>query len=183
MTRPVGALRQATMRDIPEVLRLGEYMYASVGIDVDLTWRDLGRAQLESRLGSDLLGWVIDDAEVAGSLAACGFVNRASRLPLPGAQSPVRGYVQWVVTDPKWQRQGLALAIMGAIMDWAVGEGVDALDLYSSPTARALYLSIGFRFSPEVEYPPGVLGVPMQWRARRTHEGPARPSGHVGGDA
>ncbi|NTV38436.1 MAG: GNAT family N-acetyltransferase [Demequinaceae bacterium] len=175
--------RAAAAGDIDEILRLGEYMYRSVGVDVDATWRDLGRSQLESRLGVDLLGWVIDMQESTGSLAACGFVNRSPRLPLPGARSSVRGYVQWVVTDPRSQRAGLASAIMGEILEWAVGERVDSLDLHSSPAARSLYLSLGFQFSPNVDYPQAVLGAPMQWRPSRTGEGPARPSRHVGGDA
>ena len=175
--------RVANGADIPEILRLGEFMYASVGIGVDDSWRDLGRSQLESRLGSELLGWVIDDADSAGSLAACGFVNSSPRLPLPGARSSVRGYVQWVVTDPRRQRQGLARAIMGAITEWARSEGIDSLDLHSSPAARSLYLSLGFQFSPNVDYPQGVLGAPMQWRPGGTHAGPARPAGHVGDDA
>ncbi len=176
-------LRVANTADIPEIIRLGEFMYASVGIGIDDSWRDLGRSQIESRLGSELLGWVIDDAESAGSLGACGFVNRTPRLPLPGARSSVRGYVQWVVTDPGRQRRGLARVIMGAIMEWATCEGIDMLDLHSSPAARSLYLSLGFQFSPKIDYPQGVLGAPMQWRPGRTDEGPARPPGHVGDHA
>jgi GNAT superfamily N-acetyltransferase len=169
--------------DVPEILRLGEYMYASVGGAVDDGWRALGRSQLESRLGSDLLGWVIDDKAAPGRLAACGFVNSTPRLPLPGARTALRGYVQWVVTDPDRQRQGHARAIMARLMQWACDEDVAVLDLHSSPVARAFYVSLGFRPSPHVEYPPEVLGVPMQWRVTPTGVGPARPTGHVGDGA
>lgn len=171
-----GAPRAAHAADVPEILRLGESMYASVGIGVDDAWRDLGRERLTSRLGVDLFGWVIDDEELAGSLAACGFVNRSPRLPLPGARSGLGGYVQWVVTDTQHQRRGLARKIMGAIFEWSVIEGVDVLELHSSPTARSLYMALGFRFSPNIDYPPEVLGVPMRWMSGRTDSGPARPS-------
>ena len=179
----VVAPRMALPADIPEILRLGEYMYASVGGAVDDGWRALGRSQLESRLGSDLLGWVIDDEAAPGQLAACGFVNKTPRLPLPGARTALRGYVQWVVTDPTHQRQGHARAIMSRLMHWAWVDGVAVLDLHSSPVARAFYASLGFRPSPDVDYPPEVRGVPMQWRVTPTEVGPARPSGHVGDDA
>ncbi|NYI41255.1 GNAT family N-acetyltransferase [Demequina lutea] len=177
------APRIAVAADIAEILRLGEYMYASVGGTVDDEWRALGRSQLESRLGSELLGWVIDDESVAGRLAACGFVNRTPRLPLPGARTALRGYVQWVVTDPAHQRRGHARAIMARLMRWAQDENVAVLDLNASPSARALYLELGFVFSPNIDYPPTTLGAPMQWRVTSTGVGPARPSGHVGGDA
>ena len=162
--------RAAAPEDIEQILRLGEYMYATVGITVDDYWRESGRLQLESRLGADLKGWVIDgdfaDSEgpSEGALAACGFVNRTPRLPLPGSRSPVRGYVQWVATDPRAQGQGCGRAIMTAMMGWAGQEGIDVLDLHSSPDARPFYLALGFRLSPDVDYPPAVRGVPMQWR-------------------
>jgi len=171
-----GLPRVALASDVPEILRLGALMYASGGMGVDAAWRDLGRAQLESRLGADLHGWVIDDEESAGALAACGFVNRSPRLPLPGASSALRGYVQWVVTDPEHQRRGLARSIMGAIMEWAVVESVEVLELQSSLAARPLYASLGFVFSPNIEFPPEVFGAPMQWRTGRTATGSARPS-------
>lgn len=158
--------REATVDDIPEILRLGAYMYSSVGGAVDDDWRELGRSQLDTRLGRDLLGWVVDagaDAEGKG-LAACGFVNLTPRLPLPHATTPIRGYIQWVVTDERYQRTGLGRVIMGAIINWSDGAGLDVLDLNSSPTARPLYLSLGFRFSPDVEYPATVPGAPMQRR-------------------
>ncbi len=133
-----GAPRAAHAVDVPEILRLGEFMYASVGTTVEDGWRTLGASQLAARLDADLHGWVIDDEELAGSLAACGFVNRSPRLPLPGARSGLGGYVQWVVTDTQHQRRGLARKIMGAIFEWSVIEGVDVLELHSSPTARSL---------------------------------------------
>jgi GNAT superfamily N-acetyltransferase len=162
--------RPAAAADIEQILRLGEYMYASVGIGVDEDWRESGRLQLRSRLGADLRGWVIDAGPGAlgdlgeGTLAACGFVNRTPRLPLPGSRSPLRGYVQWVATDPAAQGKGCGRAIMAAIMGWAVEERIEVLDLHSSPNARSFYLALGFRLSPDVDYPVEVRGVPMQWR-------------------
>ena len=172
----VSAPRVATKNDVNEILRLGELMYASVGIEVEDAWRELGRSQFEARLGANLLGWVVDDEDSQGCLSACGFVNRTPRLPLPEARSAERGYVQWVVTDPAHQRRGLARRIMDAIMQWAIVEDIDVLDLHSSSAARPLYLALGFRFSPDISYPLEVFGAPMQWRAGRTDPGSARPS-------
>lgn len=167
MTGPQAplAVREAVPTDIPEIVRLGAYMYATVGSTVDDAWAQLAQAQLESRLGTTLLGWVIDGD--AGRLAACGFVNVTPRLPLPSAVTSMRGYIQWVVTDPPSQGRGLGGAVMGAIMDWARDQRIDSLELHASPAGRALYRRLGFTPHPDVPYPDEVRGVPMVWRAPR----------------
>lgn len=174
---PSWTVRAATRDDIPEIVRLGAYMYASVGATVDDAWAELARLQLDARLGDTLLGWVVDvdagagpDAEAqadAGRLAACGFVNVTPRLPLPNAVTSVRGYVQWVVTDPPSQGRGIGSAVMGAIMEWAAARRIDSLELHSSPAGRTVYTRLGFVPHPNVHYPDDVRGVPMVWRAPR----------------
>ena len=158
-------VREALPADIPEIVRLGAYMYATVGATVDDAWEHLAEAQLDARLGTTLLGWVIDGDE--GRLAACGFVNVSPRLPLPTAVTSMRGYVQWVVTDPASHGKGLGAAVMGAIIDWAIDGDVDALELNASPAGRSLYARLGFTPRPDVHYADDVRGVPMVWRAPR----------------
>lgn len=163
-------VREATASDAEEVVRLGEYMYASVGASVHDPWRELGRQQVELRLGNDLFGWVVDAARdssageqgVPRPLAACAFANLNARLPLPNAQGPWRAYIQWVCVDPAFQRRGLASALMTALENWAVDRGVDVLELASSPAGRGLYESLGYEASPDVHYPSEVRGVPMR---------------------
>lgn len=154
-------LRAATARDASQVLRLAEQMYASVGVAVDANWRALGGADLVARLGNGLNGWVIDGAD---GLEACGFVTADGRLPLPSARTARRGYVQWVVTDERHRGQGHATAIMHAIEAWALRERLDALLLHASPHARGLYERLGYRYSHDLDFPPSMLGVPMQRR-------------------
>ena len=167
MTGPQAtlAVREALPGDIPEIVRLGAYMYATMGATVDDAWAQLAKAQLDTRLGRTLFGWVIDGD--VGQLAACGFVNVTPRLPLPTAVTSMRGYIQWVVTDQQAQGRGLGAAVMGAIIDWAIDGDVDALELNASPAGRSLYARLGFTPRPDVPYPDDVRGLPMVWRAPR----------------
>jgi ribosomal protein S18 acetylase RimI-like enzyme len=176
MTPPV--IRDATAADAPEIVRLGELMYAAVDIAADDAWRQNTLRQVSTRLGhGDLWGWVIDaDAGDGGNgsggpLAASALVNRHPRLSPPGQSADWRAYVQWVSTDPQYQRRGYARALMLRVMEFADSQGVDVLDLHSSPYGRALYLELGFTESPSVHYPADVRGVPMQRRAPRSGDG------------
>lgn len=171
-------VRPALPSDAPEIVRLGELMYAAVEVHADDEWRANSLNQLVERLaGEDLWGWVIDaDADDGGSgpggrLAACGFVNRNPRLTIPGLLADARGYVQWVSTDEAYRRRGYARAIMERIIADADARGIEVLELHSSPFARDLYLKLGFVCWPGVEYPADVRGVPMQRRAPRGGDG------------
>lgn len=171
-------IREATVADAPEIVRLGELMYAAVNIDAHDAWRANALRQVCSRLGEgDLWGWVID-AEATdggtgpgGKLAASALLNRHPRLSPPGQLADWRAYVQWVSTDPNYQRRGYARALMRRVLDFADANGVDVVDLHSSPFGRELYLELGFTESPSVHYPPEVRGVPMQRRAPRSGDG------------
>ena len=156
-------VRAAQAADIPELIRLGAHMYASVGATVDDAWRALAGEELARRLGVDLFGWVIDDESGTG-LAACAFANLNARLPLPNASSPWRAYIQWVAVDQACERRGYASALMGQVEAWATGRQVQVLELVSSPAGRALYRRLGFEYAPDVHYPDDVRGVPMRKR-------------------
>jgi ribosomal protein S18 acetylase RimI-like enzyme len=174
-------VRAADLADAPEIVRLGELMYAAVDIPADDAWRRNALRQLESRWGhGDLWAWVID-ADVddggtgaGGRLAASALVNRAPRLAPPGQLADWRAYVQWVSTDPSYRRRGYARSLMLRVLEFARVEGLDIVELHSSPFGRELYGALGFRESPAVDYPADVRGVPMQFRVH----GAARPAQH-----
>jgi ribosomal protein S18 acetylase RimI-like enzyme len=174
-------VREAAVADAPEIVRLGELMYAAVDIGANDAWRSNALRQVRSRLGEgDLWGWVVDaDASDGGSgpgggLAASALVNRHPRLAPPGQSADWRAYVQWVSTDPAYQRRGYARALMLRVLEFAREQGVDAVDLHSSPFGRDLYLALGFVESPAVHYPADVRGVPMQLRVAAAAR-PAHP--------
>ena len=165
-----SAVRAATRADAAEMVRLGEFMYVTVGMTVSPSWQISAIAQLEHRLdGGDLHGFVVDAGD--RQLAACGVLNVTRQLPLPREHSGMRGHVQWVATDPAHQRQGHARAVMKEVMRVARELELENVTLLSSPMARGMYERLGFVCVPDVTYPPKTRGVPMQWRATSLGQG------------
>ena len=142
-------VREAGGSDIPELIRLAEVMFSSVGVDADRAgWRDHAARVLAERLGSDdLAAFVVEDDE-SGRLVACGAATVAQRLPGPGNPSGRVGYVQWMVTEEGHRRRGLARAVMGAILDWYRGHRVRVVELHASSSGEGLYRSLGFESPP-----------------------------------
>lgn len=81
----------------------------------------------------------------------------------PGAAEapgwPEAAYVRHVATDPDFVRQGLARAIMAAVMQDAAGFGLRGLDCLSTWTAVPFYTALGFRvlYPTEVSLGPGIV--------------------------
>lgn len=164
-SKPNPLVREATVADAAEIVRLGELMYNAVDIQGNDAWRANALRQVSERLGGpDLVGWVVD-ADASGApgspLAASALVNRHPRLSPPGQSADWRAYVQWISTDPAFRRRGYARALTLRVLEYADAQGVDVVELHSSPYGRALYLDLGFVEFPAVDYPPDVRGVPM----------------------
>jgi GNAT superfamily N-acetyltransferase len=49
-----------------------------------------------------------------------------------------------VYTEPEYRRQGIARALMLALMEWARTTAADRVVLHASSDGRALYESLGF---------------------------------------
>jgi len=96
------------------------------------------------RLGVDVAVFVADVPGSTGRLAAIGAGTIATRLPSPANPSATVGYIQWVSTDPRWRRRGLARLITAALVGWFREREVGALELHATPDAAALYQSLGF---------------------------------------
>ncbi len=149
-------VRSATHADAPEIVRLGGIMYESIGRTLTEEWRARALADIDARLGVDLWGWVID-GEQDGTLATCALLDRHPHLAPPGEDCSWRGYVQWVSTDPAHRRKGYARAVMNALHDWAIGQGVRVIDLHATEVGRPLYESLGYAVQS---------GIPMRFDTR-----------------
>lgn len=118
-------------------------MYESAGHSPTPEWRERALADIPRRLGVDLWGWVID-ADEPDTLAACALIDRHPRLAPPGEDASWRGYVQWVSTDPRYQRRGHATALMTTLAAWAEEQGVKALELNATPEGQPVYERLGW---------------------------------------
>ena len=129
-------------------------MYSSMGVDTEKSaWRDGATRLLAERLGGDeLVMFAVDDPARPGRLVACGGAAVIQRVPGPATPDGRWGYVQWMVTEPTFRRQGLAREVFEAILSWLEERGVVNVELHATPTGEPLYRSFGFAdpFSPEL---------------------------------
>ena len=143
------AVRPATAEDTAEVIRLAALMYEAMGLDATRpAWRQAAAAAMASRLGGDTCVFVADDPDTAGRLAATGAGVITTRLPGPANPAATVGYIQWVSTDPRWRRRGLARAVTSALLGWFAERDVRAVELHATPQAAGLYHSLGFGPGP-----------------------------------
>jgi len=159
-------VRPARPEDAPEVLRLAQLMYRSLGLTLDEEvwgrWRSSAMESVSARLGADLTVVVAEDPDVPGHLVACGAGVITTRLPGPARDDRV-GYIQWMSTEPGFRRHGLGRAVLRALLGWFESQGVDSVELHASPDGNALYRSEGFW--------EGSTGVAMR---RRSWDPPLR---------
>ena len=138
-------IRPATVDDTAEVIRLAALMYEAMGLDATgSAWRQAAATALASRLGGDAVVFVADDPGAAGRLVATGAGVIATRLPGPANPAARVGYIQWVSTDTRWRRLGLARLITSALIAWLRERDVRAIELHATPQAADLYHSLGF---------------------------------------
>ena len=142
---PGIAVRPATVADTGEVIRLAALMYEAMGLDASGTaWRQAAATALANRLGGDTQVFVADDPGQPGRLAATGAGVITTRLPGPANPAAAVGYIQWVSTDPRWRRRGLARSITSALLAWFSERDVRAIELHATPQAAGMYRSLGF---------------------------------------
>ncbi|HUI02161.1 MAG TPA: GNAT family N-acetyltransferase [Acidimicrobiales bacterium] len=141
-------MRAAVPDDAPEVVRLAELMYRSLGMahddEVWAAWRRAAAAVVRLRLGPALRVVVAERPAGDGRLVACGAGTIVTRLPNPSHADARVGYVQWMSTDVAFRRRGLGRAVLEALLAWYEEAGVDNVELHASPAGVALYRSAGF---------------------------------------
>jgi GNAT superfamily N-acetyltransferase len=137
-------LRRASVSDIPEVVRLVSIMFADLGTRTDPSWAEQTGEALTRRLWSDLGIFVVDAAESRPLLAACAVGVLHQSLPSPRRPTQTTAYIEWVVTDPAWRRQGHGQSATVALVDWLIDQGAAVIDVHSSAAAEPLYRRLGF---------------------------------------
>jgi GNAT superfamily N-acetyltransferase len=141
--KPTSA-RLATKSDIGEVVRLGQLMFESMGVD-SAGWighanEVLGRGCEDGRMAA----FVVDHPEQPGRLISSGVGVLQERLPGPTAQVGRTGFVQYVWTDPDYRGNGLARSVMESLLAWFRESGVRIVELTATNMGEPLYRSMGF---------------------------------------
>ncbi|MFI6325283.1 GNAT family N-acetyltransferase [Nonomuraea sp. NPDC050556] len=140
------SIRNATIADIPELVRLREILAARMAADThppEDGWQDAYATELTARLGDDDVAVLVIDAP-DGTLAACGIGFVFHRFPGPGLPDGRFGYILGMTTAPPHRRRGYGRAILDALMSWYAARGVTRVDLHATSDGEPLYRSYGF---------------------------------------
>ena len=78
-------------------------------------------------------------------------------------------YLGILATHPDWQRQGLASAVLGPVLELADADGLPSALLTATPENVAFYRRHGFTVHAEADVPalPGEQAGPHVWTLRR----------------
>ena len=142
---------EATLTDIPEILRQRRGMY------VDMNCKDDNALEAMVKFTADYLGKAMADGSFHAWLAYEN--NRAvaggAIVVSPWPAHPYdlecrRATILNVYTEPAYRRRGLARVLMRTMIDWCRREGFARVTLHASDDGRRLYESLGFEASNEM---------------------------------
>ncbi len=146
------SIRPAESKDVPTILFHRRAMFEEMGftdrnaLDVmNERFADWVKIRIERR---EYLGWFV--ADDAGQILAGAGLWLEPNVATPRDQSPLRGHVLNVYTQPECRRQGLARRLMSIILDYCQQHQIRTVVLHASDAGRPLYESIGFRQTNEM---------------------------------
>ncbi len=144
-------IREATLADIPELLRHRRGMYEDMGYTDDESLTGMmatSEPYLRKALANRTLhAWlaVIDNRTAGG-----GLIIVSPWLSHPYDQQCRRATVLNMYVDPEFRRRGIARQLMQTMIDWCRGEGFVNVSLHASKFGRPLYESMGFEPTTEM---------------------------------
>jgi len=145
------AIREASLPDIPEIIRLRRRMYE------DMHYTDTAALDTMESLTSTYLQTAIPDGSFRAWLARDGsrvIAGGAALVTLwpahPYDLECRRATILNVYTEPEYRRRGVARQIMEIMIAWCRKEGFARVALHASDDGRHLYESLGFEASNEM---------------------------------
>jgi GNAT superfamily N-acetyltransferase len=146
-----ATIREATLADIPEILRQRRAMY------VDMNYKDASALDAMVKLTAGYLEESMTDGSFCAWLAcendravAGGAVVMTPWPAHPYDLECRRATILNVYTYPAYRRRGLARALMQTMIAWCRREGFARVTLHASDDGRHLYESLGFEVSNEM---------------------------------
>ncbi len=145
-------IRQATVADIPDLVRLRRLMFEAMGFD-DPAQLDTADAAsktyfAEAIPAEEFYGWLA--VTPAGEAVGSGGLVFDQHPPGPTNLSGRIGYIMNMVTVPRYRRQGIARHIMQAMIKWLTEQGIQNMALHATVAGRPLYKEMGFVDSNEM---------------------------------
>ena len=149
---PIVIIREATLADIPEILRQRRAMYE------DMDYKDPAKLAAMQAICVDYLKAAMADGSFCAWLASVGnkIVAGGAVVISPWPAHPYdlecrRATILNVYTDPQFRRRGIARRLMQFMIDWCQNEGFAQVSLHASNDGRHLYESLGFEPSNEMK--------------------------------
>jgi GNAT superfamily N-acetyltransferase len=137
-------IRTATADDAEELARLRFAFRAERRPHTEPQSEFLGRCSRwmrERLLGSSWRCWV---AMAEGRLVGTIWLQVIEKLPNPGDEPELHGYVSSVYVAPELRNHGVGTALVTACLGVCDELGLDAVFLWSTPDSRRLYQRRGF---------------------------------------
>ncbi len=142
---PEWNIRPARVEDIPVLVQFRSAMFADMGYVDEAGHAAMSAAALlylqRAVPAGEYRSWV---AESGGQVIASGAYTYRQVAPSPVNLTGRQAYILSVYTLPEWRRQGIARAIMAALLQAIRAEGIPAAYLTASDEGRPLYASLGF---------------------------------------
>lgn len=140
------AIRQATVADIPDLVRLRRVIFESKSLSdpaeldaAEMAWETYFAEAIPAEVFQAWLA-VTPEGEV---VSACGVVIK-QHPPTPGNLSGRIGHLVNIVTIPGYRRRGLARRVTEAALKWLDERGVQRVTLHATEVGQSLYSSLGF---------------------------------------
>lgn len=159
---PSLSIRRATLADVAVVAHHRVAMFTDMGLvrtaELSRTLREASLAALSAELAADTyVGWlaITDSGQVVAG-AGVHVKPQLPRISEDGARL-VTGSIPLVVnvyTEHAWRKQGVARALMAAVLEWASNANFDRVVLHASDDGRPLYDSLGFVATNEMRWTP-----------------------------
>lgn len=140
-------IRQATVADIPDLVRLRRAMFEAMGFDdpTQLAAADEAAAAYfaENIPTGEFYGWLAI-ASSTGEAIGSGGVVIDRHPPGPVNLSGQTGYIMNLVTVPRYRRRGIGRRMMQVIIEWLAEQGLRRITLHTTEMGRPLYEELGF---------------------------------------
>ncbi len=144
-------IREATLDDIPELLRHRRGMYEDMGYDDEaslMAMMETSRPYLrQAMMNGTLHAWV---ATVESRVIGGGLVIVSPWLSHPYDRQCRQATVLNMYVDAEFRRQGIARRLMQTMIDWCRKKGFVNVSLHASKFGRPLYESMGFEPTTEM---------------------------------
>ena len=151
-------VREALAADIPALVRLRMALFGELGeLDdpqaSDALWQATQSYFSAAQADGSARSWLV---EAEGEAVACGTLALFVRPPYPGNLAGREAYLLNMYTLPAYRKQGMASALLDAMVVHACAERLGKVWLHASDEGRPLYERIGFVANPAyLEWLPG----------------------------